>query len=95
MYQAGRYSQRVAEEAARSTMLEMESGDFHDTLAAVKEVRAARKAGEYALDTVRVMLQDGSGAWSPATSPPLRKAGRSFPFWPLTARILISALSSR
>lgn len=52
VYQAGRYSQRVAEEAARSTMLEMESGDFHDTLAAVKEVRAARKAGEYALDTL-------------------------------------------
>ena len=56
VYQAGRYSQRVAEEAARSTMLEMESGDFHDTLAAVKEVRAARKAGEYALDTVGARL---------------------------------------
>lgn len=79
VYQAGRYSQRVAEEAARSTMLEMESGDFHDTLAAVKEVRAARKAGEYALDTVRVMLQDGSGALIPRYIASFKENGARLP----------------
>lgn len=79
VYQAGRYSQRVAEEAARSTMLEMESGDFHDTLAAVKEVRAARKAGEYALDTVRVMLQDGSDTLVPRYIASFKENGARLP----------------
>ena len=79
VYQAGRYSQRVAEEAARSTMLEMESGDFHDTLAAVKEVRAARKAGEYALDTVRVMLQDGSDTLIPRYIASFKENGARLP----------------
>ena len=66
VYQAGRFRQRATEEACREAMLEMESGDFSDLLAAVNEARAARKAGEYALDTVRVMLQDGNASMVPA-----------------------------
>lgn len=61
LYQAGRFRERTAAEAARESMLEMESGDFADMLTAVREVRAAQKAGEYALDTVSVMLADGLG----------------------------------
>ena len=37
----------------------MESGDFADMLAGIKEVKNARKNGEYALDTVKVMVLDG------------------------------------
>lgn len=59
LYQAGRFRERTAAEAARQSMLETESGDFADMLTAVREVRAAQKAGEYALDTVSVMLADG------------------------------------
>lgn len=59
LYQAGRFRERTAAEAARNRMLEMEAGDFADMLAAVREVRAAQKAGEYALDTINVMLADG------------------------------------
>lgn len=60
IYHAGKFCESTAEEAARSRMLEMESGDFADMLAAVREVRSAQKAGEYALDTVSVMLADGN-----------------------------------
>lgn len=59
VYHAGRFRQASAAEAERSRMLEMESGDFADMLAAVREVRSAQKAGEYALETVGVMLKDG------------------------------------
>ncbi len=59
LYQAGRFREKAATAAVWSRMLEMESGDFADMLAAVREVRAAQKAGEYALDTVSVMLADG------------------------------------
>lgn len=59
IYQAGRFRERTAAEAARQSMLAMRSGDFADMLAAVHEVRAAQKAGGYALDTVAVMLADG------------------------------------
>lgn len=61
LYQAGRFRAHTAAEAARQNMLEMESGDFADMLTAVREVRAAQKAGEYALDTVSVLLADGYG----------------------------------
>lgn len=59
LYQAGRFRERAALQAARQRILEMETGDFIDMLTAVREVRAAQKAGEYALDTVNVMLADG------------------------------------
>lgn len=58
LYHAGKFRERSAAEAARNRMLEMESGDFADMLAAVREVRAAQKAGEYTLDTITVMLAD-------------------------------------
>lgn len=66
LYQAGRFRERTATEAARSRMMEMESGDFADMLAAVREVKAAQKSGEYALDTVTVMLGDGLADQVPA-----------------------------
>ncbi len=59
LYQAGRFRERAVLDASRDRMLEMESGDFADMLAAVREVRSAQKAGEYALDTINVMLADG------------------------------------
>ena len=66
LYQAGRFRERTAGEAARSRIMEMESGDFADMLAAVREVKAAQKSGEYALDTVTVMLGDGLADQVPA-----------------------------
>lgn len=59
IYQAGVFRAGSAQELSRSHIMEMESGDFADMLAAVREVRSAQKNGEYALDTVAVMLGDG------------------------------------
>ncbi len=58
VYQAGRWQARNARDAMQDRMLEMESGDFVDMMAAVREVRAAQKSGEYALDTVLELLRD-------------------------------------
>ena len=79
VYQAGRFRQRATEEAARTAMLDMEAGDFTDLLAAVKEVKAVRKAGEYALDTVNVMLQDGNGEMVPRYVSIFKKNGENVP----------------
>lgn len=65
IYQAGRWQARAARQAAREQMLEMESGDFVDMLASVREVRAAQKGGEYALDTVAQLLQSGQADQAP------------------------------
>lgn len=59
LYQAGRFRQKTVDELAQSRLLEMEAADFADMLAAIREVRSAQKAGEYALDTVNVLLSDG------------------------------------
>lgn len=66
VYHAGKFREQTAVQSAWAHMLEMESGDFADMLAAVREVRAAQKAGEYALDTVCVMLADGAADSVPA-----------------------------
>lgn len=58
VYQAGRWQAQTAKQAARERMLAMESGDFLDMLAAVREVRAAQKSGEYALDTIDQLLRE-------------------------------------
>ena len=60
VYQAGRYQKRAAEDAARAAFLELKAGDFSDTLANLREAKSARKEGEYALETVNVMIQDGN-----------------------------------
>lgn len=65
LYQGGQYIQRAAQDASRSRLLDMKAGDYADTLAAVKEAKAGWKEGEYALDTVNVMLQDGNGEMVP------------------------------
>lgn len=57
VYQAGRWQAIMAQHSLRDRMLEMEAGDFVDMLAAVREVRAAQKMGEYALDTVVELLR--------------------------------------
>lgn len=59
VYQAGRWQSLMAQHSLRDRMLEMEAGDFVDMLAAVREVRAAQKTGEYALDTVAELLRTG------------------------------------
>lgn len=59
LYQAGRFRQKSVNERAQSRLLEMEAADFSDMLTAIREVRSAQKAGEYALDTVSVLLSDG------------------------------------
>lgn len=79
IYQAGRFRQQATEETARAGMLEMRAGDFSDILAAVKEAKAARKAGEYALDTVNVMLQDGNGEMVPRYVSIFKKNGEITP----------------
>ncbi len=61
LYHAGKFRERATMDAARKRILEMESGDFTDMLASIKEVRSAQKNSEYALDTVKVMLHDGDG----------------------------------
>lgn len=79
VYQGGRYSQRAAREEARRDLLEMKSADFADALSAVKEARAARMAGEYALDTARVMVQDGNQALLPQYVATFKEHGRQLP----------------
>ncbi len=59
LYQAGRFREKAADSAAQSRLLAMRAQDYDDLSAAVREVRATEKAGEYALDTVSVMLADG------------------------------------
>ena len=65
LYQAGRFRARTAAGAAQERILAMESGDVADMLAALREVRSVQKSGEYALDTVTVMLADGLEAQVP------------------------------
>ena len=79
VYQAGLFRQRVTQEAARAAMLDAKAGDFTDLLAAVNEAKAARKAGEYALDTVNVMVQDGNGEMVPRYISIFKKNGESVP----------------
>lgn len=66
VYQAGRFRSAVAEENNRQRCLDRGSADFGGLLAAVQEAHAAHKKGEYALDTVSVMLQDGVPEQVPA-----------------------------
>ena len=58
VYQAGRWQSEQAHAAARRHMLDMESVDFMDMLCAVREVRSAQKAGEYALDTIDQLIRE-------------------------------------
>ncbi len=66
VYQAGRFRSVVAEEQNRQKCLHRGSADFGDLLAAVQEAHTAHKHGEYALDTISVMLQDGVPEQVPA-----------------------------
>jgi len=59
VYQAGRWQAQTAGQEAWERLLELESSDYLSILAAVREVRAAHKNGEYALDTVSQLLRDG------------------------------------
>ena len=79
VYQAGRFRQRAAEESARQALLGARSGDFTDLLAVTKEAQNARKAGEYALDTVRVMVQDGNENLIPAYAASFKEDSRRLP----------------
>lgn len=65
VYQAGKFQKQAAGDAARAALLELKAGDFSDTLADLREAKAERKAGEYALETVNVMLQDGNAGLVP------------------------------
>lgn len=66
VYQAGRFRAAISQEENRQKLLERDAVDFGDLLAAVQEARGAHKNGEYALDTVAVMLQDGVPEQVPA-----------------------------
>lgn len=66
LYQAGRFREKTAYNTARDKMLDLKGRDLADTLAAVREARSAQKHGEYALDTVQVMLADGYAEKIPA-----------------------------
>ncbi len=59
VYQAGRWQAQDVSAAVRKRMLAMESGDMLDLLANIREVRAAQKNGEYALDTIQQLIRDG------------------------------------
>ena len=58
VYHAGRFQMETALQEARKKMIEMESVDYMDLLAAVREVRAAQKGGEYALDTIAQLMRE-------------------------------------
>lgn len=77
VYHAGKFREQTAVQTAWAHMLEMESGDFADMLTAVKEVRSAQKAGEYALDTVCVMLADGAADSVPAYAAAAKRSARN------------------
>lgn len=79
VYQAGRFRKQATEDTARAGMLDMKAGDFSDILAAAQEAKAARKAGEYALDTVNVMLQDGNGEMVPRYVAIFKKNSKTLP----------------
>lgn len=66
VYQAGRFRAAMDREESRQKLLERDASDFGDLVAAVQEARGAQKNGEYALDTVAVMLQDGVPEQVPA-----------------------------
>lgn len=59
LYHAGQFREKSTWAAAQERMLQLEAGNFDDTMAAVREVRMAQRTGEYALDTVNVLLADG------------------------------------
>ena len=59
IYQAGRFRERATRRAARETILQSEMDSAEELFSAVREVKSAEKAGEYALDTVNVLLSDG------------------------------------
>lgn len=76
---AARFKERGAQETARNRMMELESGDFADMLAGIKEVRSARKTAEYALDTAVNMLRDGDAARIPAYLESVKESSESAP----------------
>ena len=90
LYQAGRFRARTAAGAAQERILAMESGDVADMLAALREVRSVQKSGEYALDTVTVMLADGLEAQVPGYIAAAQEQRQQNPSWPSTTRTPIS-----
>ncbi len=59
VYQAGRFKARTAGEQARARLLEAETANFTDLRSALREIHAARRESEYALETVSAMLAQG------------------------------------
>lgn len=79
VYQAGKFRKNTVKELARAWILDLRAGDFSDILAAAQEAKATRKAGEYALDTVNVMLQDGNMEMVPRYISIFKKNGENTP----------------
>ena len=59
LYHAGRFRQRATMRSARGVILQAEMDSVEELFSAVREVKTAEKAGEYALDTIQVMVSDG------------------------------------
>lgn len=66
IYQAGRFREKTAAASARGSILAMESEALTDLLTAMREAQSAQKSGEYALDTIAVLLADGASEKIPA-----------------------------
>ena len=79
VYHAGYWQSQAAKEAAWNRTLEMESADYLDMLAAVREVRAAQKTGEYALDTVEQLLRDDQADQVPEYISTVKRSAASNP----------------
>lgn len=62
IYHVGVHREKLAQEAARDRMLEMEAEDYGDITAMLGEVYAVQKQGEYALDTIDQMVRTGDTA---------------------------------
>lgn len=59
VYHGARFRRRATMKEARGRMLSSMALDAEDRLAAIREVLSATRAGEYALDTVGVMVAQG------------------------------------
>lgn len=80
LYQAGRFREKAVREAARERVLSRGAESLDGIAAAVREARSAQRAGEYALDTISVLLADGYGDKIPSYIPMAKRNAAKNPF---------------
>lgn len=66
VYQAGHYRQRAARREVNERLIRAEREHIDDLLVTAREARNAQRGGEYALETVRVLVSEGNTEALPA-----------------------------